>query len=361
MTLRERGLATGRLPPGPNNTITDVAGVRVGHVTLIRGEGPLRPGMGPVRTGVTAIWPHAGDPFREKVKAGLHVINGFGKTVGLSQVAELGRLETPILLTNTLNVGLVADALVSEMIAANPEIGVTTGTVNPVVGECSDAWLNDIQGRHVGADHVAQALREAAGGPVAGGSVGAGTGMTAFGYKAGIGCSSREVAAEGLSFTLGTLVLANFGARGDLAIAGVPVGRLLGGESAVEPVTGGSVMVVLATDAPLGSRQLGRLARRAQVGLARTGSHAFHGSGDFVLAFSTVNGEPHLPHPSVRQESRLLDHSPLFDHLLRGVAEAVEEAVYNALVLAGAMTGRDGHHAAALPVDQVLELIDREG
>ena len=360
MTLRELGFLTGQLPTGPANRLSDVPGVRIGHVTIVRGHGPLRRGEGPVRTGVTAIWPHPGDPFQEKVKAGLHVINGFGKAIGLSQVVELGSLETPILLTNTLNVGLVADALVEAMIAANPEIGVTTGTVNPVVGECSDAWLNDIQGRHVRAEHVAMALRDAGPAAPAGGSVGAGTGMVAFGYKAGIGQSSREINSEGLVVRLGALVLANYGARGDLVILGVPVGRMIPQDGHTPPqaaATGGSAIVVLATDAPLDSRQLGRLARRAVLGLARTGSHMAHGSGDFVIAFSTANREPHRADPPVRSEHRLLDPSPAFDQLLRGVGEATEEAVYNALSLAEPMTGRDGHHAPALSAEQVGDLL----
>jgi D-aminopeptidase len=305
---------------------------------------------------VTAIWPHPGDPFREKVKAGVYVINGFGKAVGLSQVQELGNLETPIVLTNTLNVGRVADAVVAAMIAANPEIGVTTGTVNPVVGECSDAWLNDIQGRHVGAEHVAIALRDAGPAAPAGGSVGAGTGMVAFGYKAGIGEASREIDAEGLAVRLGALVLANYGVRGDLVILGVPVGGPAppGGDAPAQAAdAGGSAIVVLATDAPLDSRQLGRLARRAVLGLARTGSHVAHGSGDFAIAFSTANREPHQADPPIRAEHRLLDHSPAFDQLLRGVGEATEEAVYNALFLAEPMTGRDGHHAPSLSAERV--------
>jgi D-aminopeptidase len=309
---------------------------------------------------VTAIWPHAGDPFQEKVKAGVHVINGFGKATGLSQIAELGSIETPILLTNTLNVGLVADAVVEAMVQTNPEIGVTTGTVNPVVGECSDAWLNDIQGRHVRAEHVAMALRDAGRGGPAGGSVGAGTGMMAFGYKAGVGQASRECDAGGLVMRVGALVLANFGARGDLVILGVPVGRPAPPGSEVPPqetASGGSAIIVLATDAPLDSRQLTRLARRAVLGLARTGTHVAHGSGDFVMAFSTANREPHRAEPPLLSEQRLLDHSPAFDQLLRAVGEATEEAVYNALFLAEPMTGRDGHHAPALSAEQVGKLL----
>src|SRR5690625_3184921 len=222
------GLRLGRLAAGPENAITDVPGVGVGHSTIVRGDGSLVPGQGPVRTGVTAVLPHGDNMFTEKVPAAAHVINGFGKAVGLLQVMECGVLETPILLTNTLNVGRVADALIEHMAAENPEIGISTGTVNPVVAECNDGWLNDIQGRHVGAEHVAEALANArAGGPVVEGAVGAGTGMSAFGWKGGIGTASRLVPTGDEHCVLGALVLSNFGAANDLLVGGWPVGRYL--------------------------------------------------------------------------------------------------------------------------------------
>lgn len=355
---------------GPHNAITDVAGVRVGHVTLIEGEGPLRPGRGPVRTGVTVVVPPGDlrEIYERKFVAAVHVINGFGKALGLAQVAELGRLETPVLLTNTLAVWRAADALVDCVLAAHEGIGVTAPTVNPVAGECNDGYLNDIRGRHVGPEHVAAALDGAAGGPVPEGSVGAGTGMVCYGFKGGIGTSSRVWSSPltGHPVTLGCLVLANFGRRRDLRIAGVPVGRLLeeparpagrrpaGGPPAgpgEPPGEGGSVIVILATDAPLTSRQLGRIARRAAAGLARTGTVYWHGSGDFVLAFSTVRAlPPYLP-----------DEGSYLNPLFAAAADATEEAVIRALVAARPMTGRDGHRVEALPVERVRRLLAERG
>ncbi|MBC7261721.1 MAG: P1 family peptidase, partial [Chloroflexi bacterium] len=208
---RELGIVVGELPTGTWNAITDVEGVLVGHCTLISGHGPLVPGKGPVRTGVTAVLPHGGNIFRDKVAASAHVINGFGKCMGLPQVLELGTLETPVLLTNTLNVGIVADACIQWSLEQNPDIGIATSTVNPVVGECNDGFLNDIQGRHVRAEHVFAALNSAASGPVEEGAVGAGTGMSAFGFKAGVGTASRKLPAAWGAFTVGVLLVANFG------------------------------------------------------------------------------------------------------------------------------------------------------
>src|SRR5258708_4878254 len=257
---RDLGIVLGTLPPGPFNAITDVAGVRVGHATLVRGSGPLVRGVGPVRTGVTALLPHGNNLFTAKVPAAASVFNGFGKSIGLVQIDELGQLETPILLTNTLNVGRVADALVAYMVEQNPAIGVTTGTVNPVVCECNDGFLNDIRGRHVGEQEVRAALDSAVGGLVLEGNIGAGTGMTAYGFAGGIGTASRRLAQEQGSYTLGALVLANFGRHGELLIAGVPVGREME-RRREHPTTApgppsekreqGSVIVLLATDAPL--------------------------------------------------------------------------------------------------------------
>ncbi|MFB5082918.1 P1 family peptidase [Symbiobacterium thermophilum] len=380
-TARALGLVTGQLPPGPQNDICDVPGVRVGHATRVEGEGPLVPGQGPVRTGVTAILPHGGNLFQQKVPAGVFVLNGFGKATGLAQVVELGTLETPILLTNTLSAFRAADALVSYMLEQNPEIGVTTSTVNPVVGECNDGHLNDIQGRHVTAEMVRAALEGASSGPVQQGAVGAGTGMVCFGFKGGIGSASRRVD----RYVLGALVLANFGRREDLLIHGVPVGRRLahdpeppaapasGPADAQEPAAAaeqapevgdpdepppGSVMIVLATDAPLDARQLTRLARRGALGLARVGGSAANGSGDFVLAFSTANRTAHRADYPVRAVTLLRDDSAAMDDLFRAAVEAVEEAVINALFTARTVTGRDGHVAHELPVDQVLSWLN---
>lgn len=348
------GLTTGLLPTGPQNDICDVPGVRVGHATVVRGEGPLVPGEGPVRTGLTAILPHGGNLFAEKVPAGLFVLNGFGKATGLAQVAELGSLETPILLTNTLSAFRAADALISYMIEQSPEIGITTGTVNPVVGECNDGYLNDIQGRHITARHVQAALSRASDGPVAQGAVGAGTGVVCFGFKGGIGSASRRV--EG--YTLGALVQANFGRRSDLMIHGRPVGQRLleyPGEEGPEPedVPPGSIMVVLATDAPLDARQLTRVAKRGAMGLARIGGSASNGSGDFVLTFSTQNRVSHLGREQLEQVSLLRDDSPALDRLFLAAVEAVEEAVLNALWSARTVEGRDRRFVYGLPVQRI--------
>lgn len=354
--LRAFGLQVGRLPTGLQNDICDVAGVRVGHASVVTGDGALRPGHGPVRTGVTAIAPHAGNLFLEKVPAGLFVLNGFGKSIGLAQLQELGTLETPILLTNTLSSFKVADALVSHMLEQNPGIGITTGTVNPVVGECNDGFLNDIQGRHINAEHVWAALAAATAGPVEQGAVGAGLGTVCFGFKGGIGSSSRRVS----GYTLGALVQTNFGRRGDLLVAGVPVGEALlayPGDEGPEPddIPPGSVMVVLAADAPLDSRQLTRLAKRGALGLARAGGHAANGSGDFVLAFSTAQRVPHVAEQPTREVVVLHDDAPEMSALFQAAVEAVEEAVLNSLFAARTVVGRDGHVAPALPVARVLQ------
>jgi D-aminopeptidase len=333
----------------------------VGHATLRAGEGPLRPGEGPVRTGVTVIRPHGGNLFREKVRAAVHTINGFGKACGFEEVRELGVLEAPIALTNTLNVGLVADALVQYAIRESPEIGVRASTVNTVVGECNDGFLNDIQGRHVQAEHVWAALESATDGPVTEGAIGAGTGTGCFGWKGGIGTASRIVPPEAGGFLVGALVQSNFGLPKDLTICGVPVGRTLqppeaGVSTAQER---GSVMVVLATDAPLDARQLRRVCARAAVGLARTGSHHGHGSGDFVIAFSVAHRIPHAPRTLTRTEIVLTDEARAMQWLFPAVVESVEEAILNSLCASETVTGRDGHVRYALPVDEVSRLVAR--
>lgn len=358
MTIRIRqfNFQPGNLPAGPHNAITDVQGVRVGHVTLIEGEGPLRPGTGPVRTGITAVLPHGGSIFRQKAPAAVYTINGFGKACGFEQVRQLGQIETPILLTNTLNVGRAADALVGYMLRENPDIGIRTSTVNPLVGECNDGYLNDIQGRHVREEHVWQAIESASPGPVMEGCVGAGTGTACYGLKGGIGTASRQVILPNLDrqYQVGALLQTNFGALHELTIAGIPVGRHLRREM---PKTGpGSVMIVLATDAPLDSRQLERLAQRAAFGLARTGTVCHHGSGDFVIAFSTSSLYPH-EQIAVENIERLPDS--LLDGFFAAVVESVEEAVYNTLVAAETMTGRDGHTLHALPHDLLHDLLRR--
>lgn len=363
--VRDLGLTVGELPPGPHNAITDVAGVhktlrvRVGHTTLVSGEGPLRPGQGPVRTGVTVILPHGDNLFRHKVRAAVHTINGFGKVCGFEEVRELGVVEAPIALTNTLNVGLVADALAQHAIRHNPEIGVRTSSVNVVVGETNDGYLNDLQGRHVRAEHVWAAIESASPGPVAEGAVGAGTGTTCFGWKGGIGTASRVVPEQAGGYTVGALVQSNFGRPSDLTICGVPVGRHVQPPGVPrQPIPDkGSVMVVLATNAPLTARQLQRLCVRAAAGLARTGSTYGHGSGDFVIAFSTAHRIDHWPAALTTTQTVLADEGKAMYWLLPAVVESVEEAVLNSLFRAETVVGRDGHTRVGLPVDQVATLV----
>lgn len=367
---RVLGWIVGGLPPGPLNAITDVPGVRVGQTTLYRGGEPLTPGgsgllpgLGPVRTGVTVILPHEGNIFMEKVRAAVHTINGFGKAVGFEQVRELGVLESPVALTSTLNVGLVADALVQAAIQSMHSIGVFTSTVNVVVGETHDGYLNDAQGRHVHAEHVFAALESAASVPVAEGNVGAGTGTICFGWKGGIGTASRVLPANLGGFTLGALVQANFGSWRELTILGVPIGQHLSPKNPPphELDTGGSIMVVLATDAPLESRQLERVARRAGVGIARLGGYYGHTSGDFVIAFSTAARISHQPVELVAALPVVLGEQQVLDGMFIAAAEVVEEAVLNALCMAQTISGRDGHTAYALPVGQVSALLQHYG
>jgi D-aminopeptidase len=324
---RDRGLAGGQMVPGPLNAITDVPGVAVGHCTRLGGG---------LATGVTAVVPHGGDVFRDKVAAAVEVINGFGKSAGVMQVQELGTLETPVLLTNTFGVGACTTALIRQAVAANPGIGRSTSTVNPVVMECNDGPLNDIQAMAVTEADALAALAAATGGPVEQGAVGAGTGMTCFGFKGGIGSASRAVRLDGRAFHLGALVLTNFGRAGDLVLPGglCPDPRV---PAAPEQ---GSVIVVLATDVPLSVRQLGRVARRAGAGLARLGAFWGHGSGDVVLAFSTANRVPHDAKGDFRAETVLNDAR--IDLMFRAAAEATAEAVLDSMLLAGPVQGREG-------------------
>lgn len=351
--LRDYGFTVGHLPPGPGNAITDVTGVRVGHATLVHGDA--------VRTGVTVILPHAGNLFREKVPAAVHTINGFGKACGFEQVRELGQIESPIGLTGTLNVWRVADALATDAIRHNPQIARSTGTVNVVVGETNDGFLNDAQGRQVGQAEVDAALAEARSSgdfaPVVEGCVGAGTGTTCYGWKGGIGTASRVTPTEWGGWTVGALVQANFGRAEELIFAGIPVGSWLRPPEQPQPSTPekGSVMVVLATDAPLDSRQLQRLCVRAGAGLARTGSHIGHGSGDFVIAFSTARRIQHWPESLTETATLLADEERAMAGLFPAVVEAVEEAVLNSLCAATTTTGRDSHMRHGLPVAQIID------
>ncbi|MFJ8824079.1 P1 family peptidase [Streptomyces sp. NPDC102467] len=346
------------------NSLTDVPSVRVGHVTLVRDDAESSESSEPsVRTGVTVVVPAPGSVFRDKPAAGLEVVNGFGKATGLSQIAELGVLETPLALTNTLGVGAAFEGLARHALDGHPEIGTSTGTVNPAVFECNDGWLNDIRGLHVRPHHIVEALAAASGGPVPEGAVGAGTGMVSFGWKAGIGSSSRLVdAGDGTRFTLGVLVLANFGLAEDLTVLGVPVGRTLTPQQAREQAEfargAGSCVVLVATDAPADARQLRRIARRTTVGLARTGGIVQHGSGEYALAWSTTQRVPHSPSGPVRRATALAEDGPLLDLFFRAAADATEEAVLGALLAALPTTGVRGHHAPALPADDLVRLVD---
>lgn len=350
--LRDTGIEIGILPAGPFDAITDVPGVLVGHTTLIEGE--------KVRTGVTAIVPHGGNIFQEKLPAAVYIGNGFGKLVGFTQIEELGNIETPIVLTNTLSVSTAAEALV-EYVLSLPG-NETVQSVNPVVGETNDGWLNDIRGRHIKKDHVLNAIRSAAGGRVEEGCVGAGTGTVCFGWKGGIGTASRRLPESLGGWTVGVLVQSNFG--GMLQIAGVPVGKELGRyylrrELSENP--DGSCIIVLATDAPLSTRNLCRLAKRTMLGLARTGGISSNGSGDYAIAFSTSPSVriPHEPSEKVLSVQDIANDAmtPLF----LAAEEATEEAILNSLFAAQSAAGRDGHIVEALPIDTVLSIMERYG
>lgn len=329
----------GRLDSGARDAITDVAGVTVGHCTLADGA---------VQTGVTVIRPHARDPFRHKVPAAAAIINGFGKSMGLMQLAELGQLETPIALTNTFSVTAVAQAQIMQCVRANPETGRALSTVNPLVLECNDGWLNDIQRMAVTARHYEDACAAAAA-DFAQGAVGAGRGMSSFQFKGGIGTASRRAAlAGGGTFTVGALVLANYGVQANLVWGGEPLGQRLAARRPPQAEKG-SIIMVLATDAPLDARQLGRLALRAAAGLARTGSVYGHGSGDVALAFSTAYTLPGLPNaPEAPMPAVAMVHEALLDGLFQAAADSVEQAIVHALWHAEPVTGRDGHHRASL-------------
>jgi D-aminopeptidase len=360
LRARALGIVVGSYNPGPLNAITDVPGVTVGQTTRISGDGPLKPGVGPVRTGVTVVIPRE-DVWHKKVPAGSFVLNGTGEMTGLAWISESGFLEYPIALTNTLNVPRVANGVMNWMIARYPEIGITDDTLTPVVAECDDGRLNDIQGRHVSEADVVQALGSASSGAVQEGTVGAGTGMVSYGFKGGIGTSSRRLPETEGGYTIGVLVNANHGRRPELVVGGVPVGRLYETASPVAQDVSpgqseGSIIVLIATDAPLDSRQLTRLAKRAALGLARTGSTARHGSGDFMLAFSTGNIIPHYPKEPTFQHIHLADTH--LNPLITATVEATEEAILNALTMATTVVGRDGHRIEAISLTRLRTVLD---
>jgi D-aminopeptidase len=396
MRARDHGIVLGRLAPGPHNAITDVAGVRVGHTTLIRGDGPRIVGEGPVRTGVTVVVPHDGDTFLEPLFAGCHRLNGNGELTGLEWVRESGFLTSPVAITNTHSVGVVHDALLAHAVRAHgPHADFWS---LPVVGETYDGVLNDINGFHVRPEHLDAAFAAATGGPVAEGAVGGGTGMICHEFKGGIGTASRVVPADAGGFTVGALVQANYGARELLRIDGVPIGEAIptsdvpspwdaaealarartaagggvdGRGSSPAPGSGlapgsGSIIVVLATDAPLLPHQCERLAQRAGLGIARMGGIASTGSGDIFIAFATGNRGLPGPEPArapgapIAHEVRMLD-DPRITPLFQAAVEAVEEAIVNALLVAGTMTGADGITAHGLDGDRVVEVMARFG
>ncbi|WP_069132037.1 P1 family peptidase [Rhodohalobacter halophilus] len=372
--VRDLGIHPGILPTGPLNAITDVEGVMVGHQTLIEGNN--------IRTGVTAILPHSGNLYRDRVPAAVYVGNGFGKALGFTQVQELGELETPIALTNTLSIFNAAHGVADYVL--NLPGNENVGSVNPVVGETNDGWLNDIRTRVVDTEDVYQAIESAESGPVAEGNVGAGTGTRALGFKGGIGTSSRQLPDNRGGYTVGVLVQSNFG--GILTVNGAPVGEELGnhylstrqtthdtrltamsgltdqtGDNGYDFDVDGSVMIVVATDAPITSRNLERLAKRAFMGIARVGGFASNGSGDYVIAFST--------HPDVRnnldesgstRQITELDNNAMSPLFLAAV-EATEEAILNSLFMAETMEGQDGRTQESLPIDEVIEILERYG
>ena len=335
MGIENIKLKIGKLPKGKNNLITDVKGVKVGHKTLDNGN---------IKTGVTAIIPHSDNIFREKLISSSYVINGFGKSIGLVQINELGTLETPIILTNTLSVGTCSTALVKYMLKENDDIGVTTGTVNPVVCECNDGYLNDIRGLHVKEEDVFDAIENAEIN-FKEGNIGAGTGMSCYQLKGGIGSASRVLKLDDKEYTIGSLVLSNFGLKEDLLVDGIKVGeKILEKES--EELEKGSIIIILATDIPMNERQLKRIAKRVPIGLARTGSHIGNGSGDIVIAFSTAN---RIKHYEVRDiVSIKIINENIIDKVFRGVIECVEEAVISSLLHSEKTIGTSEHKRESL-------------
>jgi D-aminopeptidase len=347
---RDYGIKIGVLPIGEYNSITDIAGVKVGHVTLKEGEN--------VRSGVTAIIPHPGNIFQEKVPAAIYVGNGFGKMAGITQVQELGNLETPIVLTNTLAVATSMNAVIKYTLlqAGNEDVQ----SVNSLVGETNDGFLNDIRGMHVKEGHVLEAIQKANDGMVPEGNVGAGTGTVAFGFKGGIGTSSRKLPQNLGGYTVGVLVQTNFG--GVLQIDGVPVGEELGQyylSKQLQEKADGSCMIVIATDAPVDARNLERMAKRAMMGLAKTGGIASNGSGDYVIAFST-DPQLRIPYKASRQtQTTTLLRNDEMSPLFMGVIEATEEAILNSLFKAETMTGKEQHKIEALPIERVLKTMKK--
>jgi D-aminopeptidase len=348
--IREYGIEIG-YETGEDNSITDVPFVKVGHSTIIRGNGPLRVGEGPVRTGVTAILPHEGDLIKNPVEASYFVFNGAGTTTGLSLIDEFGLIETPIMLTNTLSVGTVYEAIVKFVIQTS-FVNEPVRWFNPIVGETSDAFLNDIGGLHVKESHVFEAIKSANKGIIEEGNVGAGTGTSAMGFKAGIGTSSRKVTLGKKEFIVGALVQANFG--GSLRINGVKIGELL--EERVEKERG-SIMVIIGTNAPLSNRQLKRVAKRATLGLTRTGWTAGHGSGDYFISFSTTYRKINGKSEYAESFKNIYEREAILNDMFRATSDSVEEAILNSFFKAETMWGRDNNLVEGIPIPEVLDIL----
>jgi D-aminopeptidase len=331
--IRDYGITIGRMKTGKLNSITDIEGIRVGNITLNNGE---------VKTGVTAILPHSGNLFREKVMASSYVINGFGKSIGLIQIDEMGTIETPLILTNTLGVGTAFNGVIEYMLSHNDDIGKTTGTVNPVVCECNDGYLNNIRKASIEKQHVLDAIMNAET-EFEEGSVGAGTGMSCLGLKGGLGTSSRVVSLDGNDYILGSLVLSNFGMGEELLINGIKAGEniksLLSRSYREKDI--GSIIMIIATDIPLSERQLKRVCKRSVVGLSRTGSFIGNGSGDIVIAFTTANKVSHYEEADIFEIKALTDNK--IDLVFNAAAETIEEAILNSLICSEKTVGRDGH------------------
>ncbi len=354
---RDAGLRFGTGTTGPRNSIADVPGVRVGHCTLSRGSGPLVEGQGPVRTGVTAVLPHVGNLYSHPVKGAYFDLNGCGGLMGALQVREFGLIDTPIMLTNTMSMGAVADATTRYVLRQNPQAALSEDSVIPIVSECDDSYLNDARGLHVSEAHVFEAI-ERASQDVKEGAVGAGTGMSCYDFKGGIGTSSRLVEATGGTYAVGVMVLSNHGSREELLIGGLPVGTMI---EAPNPKRAeqGSIVTVIGTDAPLDARQLGRLARRSALGLGLTGSCSHNGSGDIAIAFSTANVHDRFAKSQLLTDTLIADKD--MDGLFRATVDSTCEAIINSLFRAETTEGRDGHVSPGLPIDQTLDVLRRHG
>ena len=349
--LRDLGFTIGELPTGVKNSITDVTGVKVGHITLKEDF----PDNESIRTGITAIIPHEGNLFYEKVPAASFDLNGFGKTTGLVQVEELGTIESPIMLTNTFSIPAVTEGTLRYMLEQNPDIGEKDGTVNIVAAECNDSYLNDIRKLYIRPNHAIEAIKKASSDMVLEGAVGAGTGMSCLGFKGGIGSSSRIINTTSAIYTVGTLVLSNFGKPDELLVLGKPVGKMFNTGSG--KMDDGSIIIVIATDAPFDARQLKRLAKRAALGLARTGSIAHHGSGDIIIAFSNGNRILHNSSSDLVPFSTISENGELIADFFQAVVESVEEAVLNSLFMAETTYGRKNRKMEGIPIDKVIKLL----